>query len=692
MRKDLYCITFWLQGLFKWVNGTTVAFQNWKNTYYFNNLSQSDKFNLIGYRASDYSIVDPQQITTMSRTIYPEYLGIKCTAILLTNLAHTEWLTINCHEAMLFNFLCYFEHNKTHSISQNILSTVIHNVSCILINCSCYKINWYYSTYDKLIPMYKIKDDADLAKFQFLFEAVNVNFPPFLTSDLNHTMTYTRYGSLFHYQKHINSEVIKEGLIITEEEPIKFFLGGNLFNCSYKVLISIKFVCDGVIDCPQNSPEDEKGCEFSDSNVTSNFHSLINQHHPCRKHNGCLSMKNCQIFLEIPWKEKKWDTSEQYTGKSLFILKYNINNQNNTFLCLSNQVVIRLLLVNDLVSDCGPENEDEPHLLLNALGQNCSCSNRYQIPCRKGHSKCYNISAICTYRLNEIQHLTPCRTGEHLENCRQFECNMMFKCSNYYCVPWGYVCDGKWDCPNGDEENPSCSIMHHCNGAYKCKSSQICIHIGDVCNNVEDCPLKDDEYFCLLSNILCPSGCLCLAFTIKCYNVSIHLKRLKFVLPFFKVHIEQCNPVHTIVMLSYFTVLHFVMINNDNLKEVCDIKQEVLYCVMIDGSLKNINIIKRNCFGNAIYLKSIKLSNNYIFKIHGQAFKNLKSLSVLNISGNFLLSLPSSVLYHVPNLRVLSLKNNSMRFYQKVKALELALVETTDQHLCCITHPDIVCD
>ena len=46
----------------------------------------------------------------------------------------------------------------------------------------------------------------------------------------------------------------------------------------------------------------------------------------------------------------------------------------------------------------------------------------------------------------------PCRNGGHLENCEKFECNVMFKCPNYYCVPWTYVCDGKWDCPYAEDE------------------------------------------------------------------------------------------------------------------------------------------------------------------------------------------------------------------------------------------------
>ena len=67
--------------------------------------------------------------------------------------------------------------------------------------------------------------------------------------------------------------------------------------------------------------------------------------------------------------------------------------------------------------------------------------------CRKGHSKCFNISDIYRYRLDSKNNLISCRTGGHIQNCEEFNC------SSSYCIPWSYVCNGKWDCPHGDDEN-----------------------------------------------------------------------------------------------------------------------------------------------------------------------------------------------------------------------------------------------
>ena len=51
------------------------------------------------------------------------------------------------------------------------------------------------------------------------------------------------------------------------------------------------------------------------------------------------------------------------------------------------------------------------------------CANSNQIPCLNGHPKCYNISEICSYKLNKNCHLIPCRNGAHLDNCKGFNCN-----------------------------------------------------------------------------------------------------------------------------------------------------------------------------------------------------------------------------------------------------------------------------
>ena len=175
------------------------------------------------------------------------------------------------------------------------------------------------------------------------------------------------------------------------------------------------------------------------------------------------------------------------------------------FSCKSGKVKSESL-VNDMVSDCGPDAEDEYHLKSMLLYHTkYSCAGNKQLPCRDGHSKCFNMSDVCSYKLDIYSHRIPYRTGEHLENCKEFECNKMFKCPGHYCVPWNYLCDAKWDCSKGIDESNSCYSARNCINMFKCQHSLIWIHIAEVCDNAIHCPCEEDGLLCSLPNTKCPS-------------------------------------------------------------------------------------------------------------------------------------------------------------------------------------------
>ncbi len=50
----------------------------------------------------------------------------------------------------------------------------------------------------------------------------------------------------------------------------------------------------------------------------------------------------------------------------------------------------------------------------------------------------------------------------------------------YYCIPWKYVCNGRQDCPLGDDEE-ACTEFH-CDGLFKCLKTdvQFCVHYSDI--------------------------------------------------------------------------------------------------------------------------------------------------------------------------------------------------------------------
>ncbi|GBO20798.1 hypothetical protein AVEN_147039-1 [Araneus ventricosus] len=72
------------------------------------------------------------------------------------------------------------------------------------------------------------------------------------------------------------------------------------------------------------------------------------------------------------------------------------------------------------------------------------------------------------------------------------------KCPESYCLPTIYVCDGKWDCIGGGDEE-ECD-RYSCPGQYKCYNKSSCLPLNKLCDGIRNCPHGDDELLCDLDN------------------------------------------------------------------------------------------------------------------------------------------------------------------------------------------------
>ncbi len=268
----------------------------------------------------------------------------------------------------------------------------------------------------------------------------------------------------------------------------------NTFQCISGHIISILSVCDGVLNCGQNDKSDESICSCTHDTNIKNTCRLI-----CDKSDSC----KCSIMYYRTHDGK----CHQYIQQSNI---FGNTNSGRNFTCESQ--ILDIALMNDLVSDCG-ESADDEHTLKDVLINHNAheCPKPSQISCRTGHNSCFDVTDICVYRLNSFKHLIPCRTGEHMEDCTDFECNLKYKCPGYYCIPFSYLCDGKWDCPDVSDERKkhNCGYNRKCKNMFHCSSSQICVHFEDVCDGFMDCPLQDDEFVCTLKYVSCPMNCKC---------------------------------------------------------------------------------------------------------------------------------------------------------------------------------------
>ncbi len=396
-----------------------------------------------------------------STTLYPNtQKSENCSLMLLSNLAEPEWIQINCEERIVASVLC-IEQTPTKSGGTNKITSA--DRTCLVNQTAkksqCFTFLWYNVTEERSFQE-KCKEHnsipvgmKDISNSLFLLDTITPSLGPFLSphspanSSNFHTNTYKKYlNKVFCEQKLVQRDQA-EGFYICATNRVPVSFGSHMFVCKNLSYISSAYVCDGTIDCP-NDDSDEVSCICS--KLTANHPHKANITAKKNRMRSAFSYRNisgfCQnnVFL--------LDGSDIVLYVDSFSKAKN-KLKNITYFVCDSGLKIDEVLMDDLVADCGPNGEDEPEMMSSAqYGNFVHCSEKDQVPCKEGHSKCYFIVDICTYKLDLYHHLFPCRSGCHLENCREFECNAMFKCLTSYCIPWSFVCDGKWDCPSGYDE------------------------------------------------------------------------------------------------------------------------------------------------------------------------------------------------------------------------------------------------
>lgn len=381
--------------------------------------------------------------------------GKMCTLLLLSNLAYPEWLAVHCNKTLTPNVLCVKqEHtilNGFTSVSQGCFKFhVVQQGKCFYFTpatkdkrTNAMKNFIVENSWNVKLP--DLKEVHSKEQFCALLQAVGI-IPQYIRGD--------RIG-----RGTTNYLQISEDFTIFHTNSSEHPVANNIFCCANNSYIASKNVCDGILDCADSSDEthciyfnitENLACKYLKSNKTQNVCGPL----------FFLSSKNsCSVYEQFDFGRKQVSPNTRSKTKT-------------TFLCAKIGIQISYCQVNDLVSDCGPDSEDES-ILKTLLVNNSKvlCSNPGQVPCRLGHSKCYAVSDICTYTIDKDNNLSPCRTGTHLEDCTQFECHMKYKCPAFYCIHWSYVCNGKWDCPFGLDEDKTlvCKDHKYCNQLYKCK-------------------------------------------------------------------------------------------------------------------------------------------------------------------------------------------------------------------------------
>ena len=179
--------------------------------------------------------------------------------MMLTNLADPEWITVDCNEPVTHYVFCVFEDKNNQSTIVSTAEILIYNVMCLIINNTCYLFEYY-----KICNCMMHINIPHISMFQHLFDAVSVAFPPIFVDNFKYMMTFQRYGGIYLYEKQETNKTSADALSIATGIPFEVIIGGNIFNCTNNVFISISFICNSMNDCPGDFPQDEIGCESFD--------------------------------------------------------------------------------------------------------------------------------------------------------------------------------------------------------------------------------------------------------------------------------------------------------------------------------------------------------------------------------------------------------------------------------------------
>ena len=425
----------------------------------------------------------------------------------------------------------------------------------------------------------------DVANFHHIFDAISPihNYPSIIIQNksITHVFTYIKQMNILTVTHHIDPTHRTEGFSVSNIPKIKVIHGLNICSCSQGGFILCEYICDDIIDCP-NDESDEQYCVFENHNITiGKIWKVIKTE--IKKICTALFYKSlqgtCQKFKEIKLRTSIRSQSLQGTCQKFkeIKLRTSIKSPNITRQFGNSKINgIPEILINDLAPDFSFRNKDEQVLISLLKYKYFNSCSYYELPCLEGHTKCFNLSDICIYKLNYYKSLIPCRNGAHIHNCIKFECHVMLKCQYSYCVPWSYVCDGKWDYPWGYDES-ICTIRESCKRMYKCRNTTYtCLHLANVCDGKNDCPLGDDEQLCKLKNVYCLPHCQCLLLAISCQDIDMQYMISFNFYQFSSVTIIHCNIVSINSLLKETNNVISLRLIGNNIERVCGLCHQLL--------------------------------------------------------------------------------------------------------------------
>ncbi len=619
---------------------------------------------------------------------HPSYEGQRCTAFVIYSSLELKWITVPCNSSF----------RDTLTICQTFRWTAYQNSTLIrreYFECpnGWVKINSYcHQMISSPTTRHLTCDEARAAckgMFSYSDSEIAERTLLYYFEWLNDPLEESFYGggALHCLEVQLVQSITLMSLVMqvdsmrtpphaavckTELVPVEYLCPISQFTCGDGSCILQHYLCDGKTDCPDDSDEIacKHVCQFSEdvklidhpSKCYTDCHrsncSCHALYYQCHIAGGCIpASRLCDGKVDCAAEEDELDCFDSGFGASTVYV-------NATGFTCDDGTLIPISQVNDLIPDCpGGRGEDEARMKWYWSGNKEKLSNRYRCPttyteCVKGlHGICYPRHKLCVYEVDLVKtQIRYCRNGAHLNNCSSHECPNMFKCRLSYCIPFHYVCNGRLDCPHGEDEN--CRPSLECPGLLRCRDDNVCVHPNNVGDNMIDCQLSNDDET-LLDVVKCPDSCECLGNSVSCSFAGVDILNSLWVsvrtVSFRSSVIDIRSCFHLVELL--FLDLSNNSISSSSFPHFCSLPH-IKWLDLHDNLIGGLGLSMFKGLGSLRYLE---LQMNPIRTIDPFSFSDLDRLLVLNMSHLQLTQISSNTFCGLASLISLDLSYNQLK-------------------------------
>ena len=285
----------------------------------------------------------------------------------------------------------------------------------------------------------------------------------------------------------------------------------------------------------------------------------------------------------------------------------------------------------------------------------------------------------CIYEFDQLGYQMGCRDVSHLRDCETYQCPVDYvKCTDSYCIPPRYICNGKWDCVGGSDE-VGCA-RYQCPGQYKCANDSSCVLLHQLCDSIRHCPLGDDEWFC---NLTCPDNCTCIGLFVDCRNANLERLPIELI-PKETRKLELTNnalgPNLTNADFSIFGDLGELILQRNDIQVIKARKfLQLTNLYKLDLRFNQIKVLESAAFAGLKKVTNLLLDHNpELSIIEPRAFVGLTSLRHMNISNINVEVLHENVFLQMSSLQTLVFRHNGLKVIEKGAFNELTSLISLD--------------